>query len=37
LPDPPGAVNHAVVEVEKRVTGGSEEIATWVSAHGVVT
>lgn len=32
LPDPPDAVDHAVVEVEEGIAGGGEEIATGVSA-----
>jgi hypothetical protein len=37
LPDPPGAIDHAVVEIEQWVTRGSEDVTAWVSAHGVVT
>lgn len=37
LPDPPGAINHTVVEPESRVTGADEDITGRITAHGVVT
>lgn len=36
LPDPPGAIDLSVVQPEHRVSGGDEEISTWVTADGVV-
>ena len=37
LPDPPSAINHTVVEPERRVTGADEDITARITAHGVVT
>lgn len=37
LPDPPGTVDLSVVEPEHGVSGGDEEISTWVTTNGVVT
>jgi hypothetical protein len=37
LPHPPGAIDHPVVQVEDWVSGRDEEIASWVTADGVVT
>lgn len=36
LPDPPHAVDHGVMQVECRVTGGGEDIVTGVATEGVV-
>lgn len=37
LPDPPDAVDHAVVKVKSRVTGAGEHIVAGIAAEGVVT
>ena len=36
LPDPPDAVDHAVVKVECRVAGASEHVVAGIAAEGVV-
>jgi hypothetical protein len=37
LPDPPDAVDHAVVQEECGVARRGEEISAWVTADGVVS
>lgn len=37
LPDPPDAVNHAVVKVKCRVAGAGEHIVAGIATEGVVT
>lgn len=37
LPHPPGAVDLSVVQPEHGVSGGDEEISTWVTTDGVVS
>jgi hypothetical protein len=37
LPCPPGAVYHGVMEVESRVTGGSEEVTSGITTNGKMT